>query len=551
MACELDTAADDGRRGVPLRTADWGIALAAALVALAAYVPLLAPGLLRADMGEFQTLAVTLGYAHPTGYPVYLLAAKAATAIPVGEWPRDAAYRVNLLSALIAAAAVGLMWLLGRVLTGRRWVPLAGAAALAFSPTFWSQALMAGFYTSIAACMLGVLLLLRLWQIGGKARWLFAAACLGGVSLGIHTTVAFMAPAAILFVLLHPQRRWANLGVAVLGAIAGAGITLAAYAVIDRADSPCSYFRVAIDPSRSQWDLTADDTDGFLDRVKLSLTAPQFQGKLFSQPAKVTRQKTLDYFANLPSEFPPLWLAAALAGLLRLGRLNAKMSVLLAFTFAAHLAFNLQFDGIVYLKHISTYVLIAVFGTAGLAWASDALGAAVARFDKRKHSPGMLDATLAIAGLVVVAIPMILPGAWNAEGRRAYWVPPEERDEAGVAYSRKFHLDVRALIGKLEDDAVVFTGWNHVYPYYYVAHVEQGRTGIEILFDYPGEFARPEDAELADSALQYVEQIRRETPQRPIHFTHEVKKVKEVYELRRTHEGLEPLYRVGKLREEE
>ena len=43
-----------------------------ALGAMVGYVPTLAPGLLRADSGEFQTLAVTLGYSHPTGYPVYL-----------------------------------------------------------------------------------------------------------------------------------------------------------------------------------------------------------------------------------------------------------------------------------------------------------------------------------------------------------------------------------------------------------------------------------------------------------------------------------------------
>ena len=54
---------------------DLGLGVAVAVVALVVYVLTLAPGLLRADSGELQTLAVTLGYAHPTGYPVYLLLA--------------------------------------------------------------------------------------------------------------------------------------------------------------------------------------------------------------------------------------------------------------------------------------------------------------------------------------------------------------------------------------------------------------------------------------------------------------------------------------------
>lgn len=528
-----------GRRASRFVRADGWISLAVAAVALAAYVPLLAPGLLQADAGEFQTLAVTLGYAHPTGYPVYLLLAKLATKIPIAEVP----YRVNLLSAIMGAVAVAVLYLLGRLLTGRRWVPVAGAVALAVSPTFWSLAIIAEVYTPAAVCMITVLLWLALWQQTAELRWLFAAAALGGLSLGVHSTVAFMAPAAILFVLLHPRRWRANLAVATAGAATGAALTLAAFAVIDRADGPCSYFNTVINPSRSEWNLRPEDTDAFLERVVLSMSAPQFQGMLFSQTPGRTWEKTVQYLENLPREFPPVWLLAAIAGLAWLGRRNWKITLLLVLTFLTHLVFDLNFDGVVHLKYIFMYILIALFGVAGLAWLSDAVVGLAVRYGKRQPTPAAGDRGVAIVGLLVVLLPMVLPGAWTREGRRAHWLPPEERDWPGMAYSAEYHQELRELIGKLEDDAVVFTGWCHLYPYYYVAHVEQGRTGMVFLHDYP----TAHRFRLADSAVEYVKHLKRVTPERPIYFTHVVEEVAEHFRFdpQPTHRGFEDLYRVG------
>ena len=52
------------------------------------------------------------------------------------------------------ALAVVLTYLLCRVVIQRRWVPLAGALALAASPTFWSQAIIAEVYTCGIVVML-------------------------------------------------------------------------------------------------------------------------------------------------------------------------------------------------------------------------------------------------------------------------------------------------------------------------------------------------------------------------------------------------------------
>ena len=76
------------------------------LAALGLYVRTLAPSVatLFDDSLEFQLVPVLLAIPHPTGYPLYALLGRLATLVPFG----DAAYRVNLLSAVAAAVAVAL-----------------------------------------------------------------------------------------------------------------------------------------------------------------------------------------------------------------------------------------------------------------------------------------------------------------------------------------------------------------------------------------------------------------------------------------------------------
>jgi len=529
---------DAGGKGpdtMPLDRKDVVVGLALGAVALAAYVLTLAPGLLRADSGEFQTLSVTLGYAHPTGYPVYLLLARLATALPFGDVP----YRVNLLSALAGALAVVLTYLLCRVVVQRRWVPLAGALALAASPTFWSQAIIAEVYTCGIVAMLGVLLCLALWQRTSRAAWLFVAGCLGGAGLGIHSTHALIAPAVLLFMLtLHRQRWKANWSAATAGAITGVAITVAAFWIVDRADSPCSYFRTVIEPSRSLWQLEPGDMDSFTQRVCLSMNPPQYKGLLFSQSAQATWEETVWYSDNLRYEFPPLWLIAFGAGLVWLGRRNWRMTMLLALAFLSHLFYDLSYNmGGIHVLYLATYLPIVVFGTAGLACADDGCRALLERWRKRKFSPAASDGLASLVGLAVVIWPMLFPGAWNVEHRRHCRVPPEE-EPFSVEYSAKFHEDARRLIDDLEQDSVVLTGWCLVYPYYYVAHVEKNRTDLTFIQDHPQIYHH----ELADSLIQYVDRISAE---RPVFFVHvEQKGGKDIFPVEEVRRGKETLYRV-------
>ena len=535
---------------------DGFIALGLAVLALGIYVATLAPGLLEADSGELQTLSSTLGYAHPTGYPVYLLAAHMAAWLPVG----DVAYRVNLWSAVCAAMAVGLLYVLARVLIQDRWPAIAAAVALAVSPTFWSQAIIAKVYPMGLMVMIAVLLCLVLWRgtrySGSRqhAGWLFAAACLGGISIGVHSTHSLMAPAALLLVARAPQRWLKKWPAAIGGGLAGIAVTLAAFWVIDRADSRTSYFQTVISPSQSQWNLSEAQLDSFWGRVGLCLRPPQFTGLVGRKPMTEFWEKLRWYGANLPHEFPWPWLLLAIVGVFWLGRRNGEIMLVLVLTFVTHLGFDLLYDmGGIHVLYLATYVPITLFGAAGF-WSA----ASCCRFlttpkrcetaepclpmKSRDKSPC---SKLGLLALAIVLWPLVWPSSWSVEGRRECCVPPGE-PAFRVLYAPTckepidvYHQRVRDLVHDLEPGAVLFTGWDLLYPDYYVAHIEMGRTDLIFVQDYP----QADCFELADSAVEYAQEMA--STGHSVYFTHKVGKIAAKFEFTQVQRGRDTLQRLG------
>lgn len=167
----------------------------ATLVALSVYLLTMAPDLTWAhygtDGGELATAAATLGIPHPPGYPTYVLAGHLFSRLPLGG---SIAYRLNLLSAVSAAAAGGLatmaagQWIGGK---GEGTAPLAAGLALAFMPLVWSQATI----TEVYALNLALLAAFLFTLLGRRAAW--AVGLLLGLSITTHLTSALMLPLAL------------------------------------------------------------------------------------------------------------------------------------------------------------------------------------------------------------------------------------------------------------------------------------------------------------------------------------------------------------------
>ncbi len=180
-----------------------------ALFSFALYLVTLAPTVLyyedptMYDPAMLQAEAYVLGIGHPSGYPTYMMLTHLFTYLPFG----DVAYRVNLASAVYAAAAVFVVYLIGLRLSGRAVAAAAGSLAFGLSWTFWSQATLAEVYTLNALFVALVVLALLAWRDTGRDRYLLLAAFLAGLSLTHHLTSGLLVPAGLLFVFLVERRK--------------------------------------------------------------------------------------------------------------------------------------------------------------------------------------------------------------------------------------------------------------------------------------------------------------------------------------------------------
>jgi hypothetical protein len=132
------------------------------------------------DDGLFILSSYFLGIEHAPGYPLFTLAGKLFTLLPIGS----VAYRVHLASALFGGLACGAAWLCARALTGARLPAYVAAFALGCAPVYWSQAIIAEVYTLNVLFFL-VLVFLALQAHAGRdvLPWM---ALVFGLSLSNH-----------------------------------------------------------------------------------------------------------------------------------------------------------------------------------------------------------------------------------------------------------------------------------------------------------------------------------------------------------------------------
>jgi hypothetical protein len=491
---------------MPLKRADAGLALAVGALSLALYIRTLAPGLLPGDSGELQTLSALLGNTHPTGYSIYLLIGKLFTWLPVG----DVAYRVNLLSAVMAALTVAGVYLAGRLLVGHRLPALVGAIALAVSSTFWSQAVIAEVYTPGAAFLVAVLGCLLAWDTHGSPRYLFLAGILGGLSLGVHLSVALLAPAAGVFLLLSWWRArgqgraiWRP---ALLGALAGAGLMLGAFLALDWSAPRANFFDSAVLPSRSAWGYGPNELNTPFERLAFDLSGRQFRSLMFADPGKTMPRLAGRYLDGLPRELTLWVIGLASIGLLGLLVRRWRVAVLFLLALATYFVYTFNYDlWDLYVFFIPSYVLIAILASAGLGWLVDGLRRLVPRPAARL----VVEPALALAVVAVGVWPILTLNVSSIRtGRPAFNFSGYPASGPGTA---GLHSQATAVVHSLDRNAIVFTEWHWLYAFYYAAYLEQGRTDLMFIETIPYN----KDSRMAASIIPYVQD---HTAGHPIYF---------------------------------
>jgi Flp pilus assembly protein TadD len=185
--------------GVDLRR---GVGLALFAGSFAVYVWLAPPGVYWMDSGELTAAAISMGVAHPTGFPLFCLLGRAVALVPLGEL----AFRLNLTSALCGAATIYVLYRTGLEWLGRSRAALAGAVTGALLPavglTFLRQSTVAEVYTPTALVLaLALVLCARLLAPRPSVRATLGAGLVLGLALGLHAQLRWLVVLPGLFLL--------------------------------------------------------------------------------------------------------------------------------------------------------------------------------------------------------------------------------------------------------------------------------------------------------------------------------------------------------------
>lgn len=227
----------------PFRRSELASAAAAA-PCLGLYLATLAPSIALGDSSELTTAAAVAGVAHPTGYPLYtMLGWLMVHLIPIGS----PAYRVNLLSALAAAATV---WVLTRLAARLLRSPSAGwCAGIVFglSRTFWSQAVVAEVYT--LHVLLALLTLESAFRASEGRRDWKGTALRWGLAFTHHLSSVLLTPALLLLGGFGSRRRELIRALPRCAAAFGAPLLLYAYLPLAALRNPAANWGDPINPA--------------------------------------------------------------------------------------------------------------------------------------------------------------------------------------------------------------------------------------------------------------------------------------------------------------
>jgi hypothetical protein len=362
--------------------------LAIAFGACIVYVRTLQSGLGFIDSGELVTVVHTLGIAHPTGYPLFTLLGWLFSHMPIGV---EEAYRLNLMAAVFCSASLFFFYKGFRMVLEDLAERLAGPAilatpaaaggvlVLAFSRTFWEQALAVEVYSlHLLMISLVIMLLVEARAQRSTMLWMLGAFVLG-LSFTNHMTTILLVPGV-----LYLYGTWVG---SWKGAIRGLvrllppflfGLSVYLYLPIRAAASPvCNWG----DPSN-------------LERIIWHLSGKQYRSWIFSS-SDVAMKHLTAFVQGLPAEFAIAGIVLAMIGVIALWMKQRETAVGTILFFSVCLLYAANYD----IPDIDSYFLLA-YVCVGL-WAAAGL-LVVGRWVE-----GMLKLPHVVLGAAMIAVGLV------------------------------------------------------------------------------------------------------------------------------------------------
>ena len=179
-------------------------AVAIATLAFWAYTQTLLPGVDLGDTGGFQAAVLWPEVSARQAYPLYYdLARPFVHAVSFGNPARG----LNLFSAIFGAAAVGLLTLLCALVTDSLAAGIGAGALLAFSYTFWSQAIIAEVYTLHLTLVLACCVALHAYAARPSRSRLAIFFALYALAFGNHLSMILLFVPFTIFILQVTRER--------------------------------------------------------------------------------------------------------------------------------------------------------------------------------------------------------------------------------------------------------------------------------------------------------------------------------------------------------
>jgi hypothetical protein len=332
-----------------------------AVLAFLLYRTTMLPGLELGDSASFQVRVGSPVVTPRDGYPLYF-AVGGLFLRATGEEP---AHALNLASAVLGAAASGLIVVVAAELAGSVFAGTAAALLFAGSYTFWSQAVIAEVYTLHVLLVALTLLLLLQWSrepTTGRLAWFLAVYA---ASFGNHLSMILLAPAYAVFLLAAAPGGWRTMvaprTVALAGAFAAAGAVqyLWNFSALWHAPAPP---RDLLDAISTFWfDVTKSD---WRDTMVLRLPSSEFVDRLWM------------YVFDVRQQFGVIVPAFAAAGAVQLVRTSPRQAALIFTAYGVGVIFALGYNvGDAHVFFLQSHLMLALLVAPGLVLIERAMAA--------------------------------------------------------------------------------------------------------------------------------------------------------------------------------
>lgn len=422
------------------------------------YLRTLAPSILGGDAGELQFVPYTLSLTHPTGYPLQTLVGKLwTTMVPIGS----VAYRMNLFSALVGAAAVGLIYGAIQLSTGSELSAFLAALLLGTSEVFWGQAVMGDKYALNAFLLALVVFTLVQWSKTPSERNLRASAFCYGLSLTHHRSMAVFFPFLIGYWVWrapHLLSQWRRSGKIALLLFSPLLLYLWLPIGASRGLPPGTWQPSSL----AEWGAYMLDK-GYLGEI---------------QPHVGVWEKMAFYGKTLLAQFTPYGVLLGLLGLVYQVRTRNPLWVFLApgFAFQTVLTAGYQVPRH-WLFFLPSFVLFALWIGEGLAW----LSSATVVWVRRSNSLGYGIAGVTLASFIVL---VVLPFSRNYPTLREMHLDGGSLDmwRQELKYGYLAQRFVENGLAFVEPNSIIVADWEQSTPLWYFQQVEGWRSDVTVIY---------------------------------------------------------------------